>query len=124
MKTGMYNGSKAALTMASEIWRRELQPLGVRTITLVTTSVKTPAFDNIEKPNIPETSYYYVIRDYLNRLSDGRLQDGAPDPRTYALKVVREIEKGASGELWVGKDAGMNRWARWLLPQSIFVSFR
>jgi 1-acylglycerone phosphate reductase len=108
--------------MASEIWRREFEPLGIRTMTLITTSVKTPAFDNIEKPNIPETSYYYVIREYLERLSDGRLQEGAPDTRTYALKVVGEIEKGTKGEVWVGKDAGMNRWALKLLPQSLFVS--
>jgi 1-acylglycerone phosphate reductase len=108
--------------MASEIWRHELQPLGVRVITLITTSVKTSAFDKSEKPVIPETSYYYVIRDYLARITDGRLQDGAPDPRTYALKVVREVEKGAAGEVWVGKDAGMSRLMCQLLPKSIFVS--
>ncbi|KAG8170253.1 hypothetical protein KVR01_000998 [Diaporthe batatas] len=115
----IYNGSKAALTMASGIWARELEPLGVRTLTLVTTSVKTPAFDNIPKPKIPEQSHYYVIRDYLERMADGRLQEGAPDTRTYGLKVVGEIEKGTTGEIWVGKDAGMNRWASKWLPQSI-----
>lgn len=108
--------------MAGEIWRREFELLGVRTLTLVTTSVKTPAFENIEKPNIPETSYYYVICEYLERLADGRLQEGAPDTQTYALKVIGEIEKGSTGELWVGKDAGMNRWALRLLPKSVFVS--
>lgn len=108
--------------MGSEIWRRELEPLGVRTITLITTSVKTPAFDNIEKPKIPVTSYYSVIRSYIEGLSDGRLQEGAPNTRTYALKVIGEVEKGTVGEIWAGKDAGVNRWAVWILPQSIFVS--
>lgn len=108
--------------MASGIWGRELEPLGVRTLTLVTTSVKTPAFDNIPKPKIPEKSYYYVIRDYLDRLTDGRLQEGAPSTRTYGLKVVAEIAKGTTGEIWVGKDAGINRWASKWLPQSLFVS--
>ncbi|KAJ2985086.1 hypothetical protein NUW58_g5723 [Xylaria curta] len=116
----IYNGSKAALNMASGIWGRELEPLGVRTLTLVTTSVKTPAFDNIPRPEIPRNSPYYVIHDYIERLSDGRLQEGAPDTRTYGLKVVGEIEKGTTGEVWVGKDAGMNRWASKWLPQSIF----
>ncbi|KAI1074919.1 NAD(P)-binding protein [Whalleya microplaca] len=120
----MYNGSKAALTMATGIWGRELQPLGVRTITLITTSVKTPAFDTIERPKIPETSYYYVIRDYLDRMADGRLQEGAPDTRTYAVKVVGEVQNGTVGEVWVGKDAGMNRWALRLLPPLVFVSYR
>ncbi|XDG09184.1 hypothetical protein ABKA04_008799 [Annulohypoxylon sp. FPYF3050] len=118
----IYNGSKAALTMASGIWGRELQPLGVRTLTLITTSVKTPAFDNIDKPKVPESSYYYVIRDYITRMSDGRLQEGSPDTRTYALKVVGEVQKGTVGEIWVGKDATMNRWALRLLPSSLFDS--
>ncbi len=75
-------------------------------------------------PKVPETSYYYVIRDYLYRLADGRLQDGAPDPLTYGLKVVSEVDKGTVGEIWVGKDAGMNHWAWKVLPKSVFVSFR
>ncbi|KAI0900057.1 NAD(P)-binding protein [Annulohypoxylon nitens] len=119
----IYNGSKAALTMAAGIWGRELQPLGVRTLTLITTSVKTPAFDNIDKPKVPESSYYYVIRDYITRMSDGRLQEGSPDTRTYALKVVAEVQKGTVGEIWVGKDATMNRWALRLLPSPLFVSY-
>ncbi|KAI0124992.1 short-chain dehydrogenase/reductase [Xylariales sp. AK1849] len=118
----MYNSSKAALIMASDIWRRELEPLGVRTITLITTSVKTPAFSNVAMPKIPEASYYYVIRDYIYRLADGRLQEGAPDPLTYGLRVVKEIDNGTVGEIWVGKDAGMNHWAWKLLPSSVFDS--
>jgi 1-acylglycerone phosphate reductase len=109
--------------MASDIWRRELEPLGVRTLTLIT-SVKTPAFDNVEMPKVPENSYYYVIRDYVYCLADGRFQDGAPDPLTYGLKVVSEVDKGTVGEIWVGKDAGMNHWAWKLLSKLVFVSFR
>ncbi|KAK8133588.1 short-chain dehydrogenase/reductase [Apiospora sp. TS-2023a] len=116
----MYNSSKAAMIMASDIWRRELEPLGVRTVTLVTTSVKTPGFDNVQMPRIPEDSYYYVIRDYLYGLADGHLQEGAPDPLTYGLEVVKAIDTGRSGEVWVGKDAAMNRWSFKLLPKSVF----
>jgi 1-acylglycerone phosphate reductase len=123
-KTGIYSSSKAALNMASDIWRREFEPLGVRTMTLITTSVKTPAFERIEKPQIPQSSYYYVIHEYIESLADGRLQEGAPDPRTYALKVVAAIEKGTTGDFWVGKDATVNRWSFKLLPKSLFVSFR
>ena len=108
--------------MASNVWRRELEPLGVRTLTLITTGVKTPAFDNVEMPKVPDASYYSVIRDYIYRLADGRLQDGAPDPLTYGLKVVIEVDKGTVGEVWVGKDASMSHWAWKLLPKSMFVS--
>ena len=58
--------------MASDIWQRELEPLGVRTLTLIT-SFKTPPFDNGEMPKVPENSYYYVIHDYVYCLADGRL---------------------------------------------------
>ncbi|KAK7921484.1 short-chain dehydrogenase/reductase [Apiospora marii] len=118
----MYNSSKAAMIMASDIWRRELEPLGVRTVTLVTTSVKTAGFDNVQMPRIPEESYYYVIRDNLYGLADGRLQEGAPDPLTYGLEVVKAIDAGRTGEVWVGKDASMNRWSFKLLPKSVFES--
>ncbi|KAJ8128015.1 hypothetical protein O1611_g5622 [Lasiodiplodia mahajangana] len=118
----IYNGSKAAMIMASDIWRRELEPLGVRTITLITTSVKTPAFENVTMPRIPETSYYYTIRDYLYRLGDGQLQEGAPDPLTYGRSVVKAIEAGRVGDIWVGKDATMNHWSWKLLPKSVFDS--
>jgi len=109
--------------MASDIWRRELEPLGVRTLTLVTTSVLSGAFNNVEMPRIPETSYYYVIRDYLYKLADGHLQDGSPDPLTYGLKVVSEVDKGKVGEVWVGKEATMNYWSWRLLPKAMLVSF-
>lgn len=107
--------------MATDIWRRELEPLGIRTMTLVTTSVRTPAFTKVTMPQVSENSYYYVIRDYLGRLADGRLQDGGPTALECGLRIVREVEKGTTGEVWVGKDAGMNHWSWRLLPASIFV---
>ncbi|KAI6080467.1 hypothetical protein F4821DRAFT_251426 [Hypoxylon rubiginosum] len=55
-------------------------------------------------------------------MSDGRLQEGSPDTLTYTLKVVGEVQKGTVGEIWVGKDATMNRWALRLLPSSMFMS--
>ncbi|CAJ2501949.1 Uu.00g048020.m01.CDS01 [Anthostomella pinea] len=115
--------AKAALTIASSTWRRELAPLGVRTIALITTSVKTPAFDNVTMPEIPEGFYYYVIREYLYRLGSGQpLQDGAPDPVAYGLGVVGAIDAGKTGEIWVGKDAGVNYWSWKLLAESVFDS--
>ncbi|ETS86476.1 hypothetical protein PFICI_00304 [Pestalotiopsis fici W106-1] len=118
----MYNSSKSALIMASEIWRRELEPLGVRSLTLITTSVKTSAFEHTEMPKIPEMSYYYVIREYIYGMADGRLQEGAPDPLTYGHQVVKAIQKGTTGEMWIGKDAAVNHLAWKLLPSSIFDS--
>ncbi len=119
----MYNGSKAALAMASETWRLELQPLGVRTITLLTLAVKTDAQKNNNRIEIPETSYYYKIRDFIYGRSDGSMQEGAITPRQYATKVVREVENGTSGPVWAGTHAFSGRWGWWLSPQFVKVSF-
>jgi 1-acylglycerone phosphate reductase len=119
---GMYNGSKAAFAMASETWRLELQPLGVRTITLITLAVKTNALKNHQSIEIPETSYYYRVRDFIYGRTDGSMQEGAVTPRQYATKVVREVEKGTSVPVWAGAHASTGRWGWWLSPQFVKVS--
>lgn len=118
----MYNGSKAALATASETWRIELQPLGVRTITLLTLAVKTNYFAKDLQVEIPKTSPYYKIRDFINSLTDGRLQANGITTRQFATKVVGEVEKGTVGEVWVGGDAFLARWAWWLSPRFVRVS--
>jgi len=112
-KPGIYSGSKAALAIASETWRHELQPLGVRTITLVTCALKTNAFNNYHGVELPETSNYYDIRDFIHTLTDGRLQATAISSRQYAIKIVREVEKGTVGTVWAGTDALLSRLACW-----------
>lgn len=119
----MYNGSKAALAIASETWRHELQPLGVRTITLVTCAVKTNFFAEYHPAELPDSSQYSDIRDFIRNLTDGRMQGNAISSREYAIRVVREIEKGTVGTVWAGTDAFMARLAWWLSPRSAFVSF-
>lgn len=122
-KPGIYNTSKAALAMASETWRHELQPLGVRTITLVTCAVKSNFFNDYHGAELPETSNYTEIREFIHNLTDGRLQANAISSRQYAIKVVREVEKGTVGTVWAGTDAFFTRLAWWLSPQSVLVSF-
>lgn len=122
---GLYTASKAALISASETWRLELAPLGVRTITLMTAGVKSTFFNNLNEPmTLPETSYYYCIRDFIRELGDGRLQDGAMNADEYASKVVREVGKGTSGKYWPGRTALMVRLMLWLMPQTLIVSGR
>ncbi|KAK9365895.1 hypothetical protein V1509DRAFT_631779 [Lipomyces kononenkoae] len=116
----IYNGSKAALAMASETWRRELQPLGVRTITLITCAVKTNFWSNYHGAELPETSNYFEIRDFIHGFTDGHLQANAITSRQYAIIVVREVERGTVGTVWAGKDAFVARLAWWLSPKSVF----
>ena len=120
---GVYNSSKAALVAGSETWRNELQPLGVRTITLITSGVKTNAFSENRAVELPETSHYFGVQDFLRGLGDGQLQADAMDASVYAAKVVQHVEGGAVGPIWLGKDALLARLGWWLSPRSVFVSF-
>lgn len=120
--SAIYNSSKAALAMASETWRRELQPFGVRTITLITCAVKTEFFENNHAVELPETSRYFEIRDFVRDISDGRLQANAISSRQYATKVVQQVEKGAVGTVWAGTNATLLKWLWWLSPQYVSVS--
>jgi 1-acylglycerone phosphate reductase len=121
---GVYNASKAALFTASETWRRELQPLGVRTITLATCAVKTRAFDEYRALELPETSQYHATRGLIQNIAEGHMQDGAISAKQFATKVVREVEKGTVGTVWAGTHAFLVRLTLWLSPQSALVSSR
>lgn len=118
----IYNSSKAAAILGSETWRLELAPLGVRTLTLVTAGTKSNVFTNMGPPKIPETSYYYGIRDYVEELCDGRMQKDGITPEQFGAKVVREVEKGTTGKYWIGGGATSARFAVWLLPDWAMVS--
>lgn len=117
----MYKASKAAALLGSESWRLELAPLGIRTLTLVTTAVKSKAFANLEPIQIPKNSHYYSIQDYITESSDGRLQKDGIIPEQYGAKVVREVERGTTGKHWLGGGATSARLGAWLLPDSIMV---
>ncbi len=120
----IYNSSKAAAILGSETWRLELAPLGVRTLTLVTAAVKSNVFGNINHAALPGNSYYRGVRDYYDELFDGKVQDDGITPKQLGAKVVRQVEKGATGKLWVGGGAAGARWAAWLLPDWAMVSKR
>jgi 1-acylglycerone phosphate reductase len=62
--------------------------LGFGPITLVTCAVKTNFFDGYHGAELPETSNYSDIRDFIHNLTDGRLQAKAISSRQYAIKVV------------------------------------
>lgn len=118
----IYNSSKAAALLGSETWRLELAPLGVRTLTLVTSAVKSNAFNNLAPPKVPENSYYHGLQEYITGLCDGSMQDDGITAKEFGDKVVRQVEKGATGKYWVGGGAVGARFAAWLLPESLMVS--
>ncbi|PVH80471.1 short-chain dehydrogenase/reductase [Cadophora sp. DSE1049] len=114
-----YNASKAALATAGETWRLELQPLGVRTITIITLGVKSTSDKAPSQIEIPETSPYFPIRSLIRNVLDGHLKTGGITTREYAKQVVREVEKGTSGMVWAGGNASLVAWGWYLSPQFV-----
>ncbi|KAE9366375.1 short-chain dehydrogenase/reductase [Stipitochalara longipes BDJ] len=113
----LYCASKAALIAAGETWRLELAPLGVRTLTLMTSGVKSSFFVNFKPTPVPESSYYYGIRDFIMGLGDGRLQDDAMGAEEWAGMVVTAVEKGKTGKYWPGRTSWSANLMLRLLPQ-------
>jgi 1-acylglycerone phosphate reductase len=120
VQSAIYQASKAALIAASEGWRLELAPLGVRVITLITGGIATNFLTNLKPVRLPEDSYYTSIRDMINEQPEQIPL--AVKPETFALDVLRRVEKGASGKFWVGGGSVIAWLAAWLSPQSMLVS--
>jgi NAD(P)-dependent dehydrogenase (short-subunit alcohol dehydrogenase family) len=120
--TGLYNASKAALAIGSETWRLELAPLGIRCVTLMTGGVKTNFFTNLNKKTVPENSYYYGVHDLIEGYQDGRMQANAPDAKEIAAQVVRAVDRGTTGKLYVGEGAAAGKWGLPFMPQWLIVS--
>ncbi|KAG4433147.1 hypothetical protein IFR05_011360 [Cadophora sp. M221] len=112
----VYNASKAALIVGSETWRLELALLGVRTLTVVTGSVRSQVFKNMTPANVPENSYYAKIGKDIDDLGDGRLAEHAISAEAWATKVVVAVEKNRAGKVWFGGAASIINWGTWLLP--------
>lgn len=100
----------------SETLRVELEPLGVRVVTIMSGSVDTPMFT---KPSgqlrLPETSYYHDAVDaaYKERM-DHRTK--ATNVDAFAGKLVKDILGGSRGPIWQGALSLMVRYMTWAFP--------
>ncbi|KAH7009222.1 uncharacterized protein B0I36DRAFT_257953 [Microdochium trichocladiopsis] len=118
--SSIYNASKAALIQGSETWRLELAPLGVRTITLMTGGIATSFFSNMRTLPIPESSNYYGIKSIIEENPDQNPY--GMEPKAFATQLLRHVERGASGKIWLGGGVAMARMLLWLSPSSAVVS--
>jgi len=118
----MYGATKAALTNAGECWRLELAPLGVRVITLITGGVKTKFLENIQPLTLTETSYYHCVKDIIEEQPE-EVPFGV-SPESLAQDVLRRVENGTTGTVWIGGASCIARVGYMLFPQSALVSIR
>lgn len=117
----VYNASKAALHAYSNTLRVELEPLGVKVITIVTGGVKS-RISRVARA-LPENSYYRPLNELFKR-RQGHSQEGAMSNEDYARSVVRQVlhRAGPWPWRWLLDDArkrwiweGNKSWQVWLL---------
>ncbi|KAH8777473.1 hypothetical protein F5883DRAFT_600991 [Diaporthe sp. PMI_573] len=117
---GIYNSSKAAETMISESLRIELEPLGVRVMTVMLGQVSTQMYANTVAFQLPEGSPYEKIASAIKSSSKGDLNHNNEPADVVARNLVRDTISGRRGQIWRGGLARTVYLALWLLPTRLF----
>ncbi|KAG8163164.1 hypothetical protein KVR01_007642 [Diaporthe batatas] len=116
---GIYSSSKAAIAQMSDTLRIEMEPLGVRVVTVMVGSASTTIFD---KPggqlHLPETSYYR--RDGIEEMANKQRaehKNSCMSVDELAPQLVKGILTGTQNPVWAGTFASAVRWGTWLYPR-------
>ncbi|TLD28204.1 hypothetical protein PspLS_03757 [Pyricularia sp. CBS 133598] len=120
---GVYEASKAAVEMLSETLRLEMQPLGVRVVSLVTGAVGTNITAAASHSELRDGSPYKVksVEDAIHKLTSGNDGIKRTPVDDFAKKVVEDILGGVSGRIWRGQMAGVASIAT-MIPSSLLDS--
>ncbi len=121
---GIYQASKAATEMLSETMRLELQPVGVRVVSLVTGAVDTNIMKGSTTVSLASTSPYKVesVEAAMRKLAGPNDGIKRVPAANFAKVVVSDVLAGAAGKIWRGPMAGTIRFGSSFLPASILVS--
>jgi len=116
---GVYDSSKAAVTMASETMRLELEPLGVKVITAMIGMTESKFTDNLPEIVLPEGSRYRPAEKYIQMAGtpgQGNLKKFEMPLDKLAPKLVGDILNGKTGLVWRGGMSTMVRYFSALMP--------
>lgn len=94
---GVYNSSKAALSMLSDTMRLELEPFGVKVIELRTGVVKTNLIKTMQtstNTTIPEDSIYEPARESIEKsLRQEQFENVGMEREQWAEAVVQDLSR-------------------------------
>ncbi|KAH7399754.1 hypothetical protein BKA64DRAFT_744460 [Cadophora sp. MPI-SDFR-AT-0126] len=135
---GIYAASKAAMNMLSETIRLEIEPLRIKTLTVVAGVVKSNFFTNIPishpsgtpasetnlstpKFKLAEGSYYKSLEAEIAKTAKGDDFSGMKlmTAQAFGEEVVNDVLRGRSGKTYSGTLGWAGRWipmfpASWL----------
>jgi short-subunit dehydrogenase len=108
--------------MISEALRLEMAPFNVKVITIITGKVESNFASNNAFGDLPPTSRYLGIKDYIAaKVVGGKNPPPGMSPENYAQRVVSDILGGATGKVWRGAFASIVRVLSLLLPSFVVV---
>ena len=120
--TGVYGGSKAAISLISETLRLELAPFHVKVITCITGAVKTNIMANSWKKELPADSIYKPAWKEISDRASGHDVPDTSTPEEFAQKLVKDVTSGATGKVYRGKLASMSNVLYTHMPTGTLVS--
>ncbi|OBT51450.1 hypothetical protein VE04_08455 [Pseudogymnoascus sp. 24MN13] len=116
---GIYSSSKAAMTRISETLRLEMEPLGVKVVTVILGGVETTGNnpDNRKDLELPANSYYQKIAAIINRHNKALIHNKKQNVDVAANNVVNDVLSGRTGFARRGQASSLS----WLF--NTFLSY-
>lgn len=127
---GPYNASKFGLEAVTEVLRAELEPWNIAVISVAPGAVKTPIWDKATAEIDSATArlgptgvarYAPLIQTVTRRFSEAAQRGVSPD--VVGEAIVRSLTAPRPPlRIWVGTDAKVGAFMRWLLPERWFFA--
>ncbi|PVH74000.1 NAD(P)-binding protein [Cadophora sp. DSE1049] len=138
---GIYAASKTAMNMLSETIRLELEPLDIKTITVVAGIVKSNFFANLPtshssataaseihqstpKFKLAEASYYKSLEPEISKAAAGDISSGKNimTAQAFGEELVSDVLRGRKGKTYSGTLGWGARWIP-MFPVSWLVCY-
>lgn len=107
----------------SETLRSEVEPLGVKVLTVFAGNVKTRFWSGEKEVTLPEGSKYAAISETINEAAGGKFGgDKQSSADQFSDQLFTAIVRGRGGAVWQGALAGSVRWVSKFAPSWLLVS--
>ncbi|KAI4141704.1 MAG: hypothetical protein LQ340_007565 [Diploschistes diacapsis] len=115
----LYAASKSAMDMTSEALRVEMEPLGVKVMTVVTGAVKTQIFANVPTNRLPESSVYRAAEAEIRKRMLGEDLPGSTSTAKFSRSVIKDVLASRTGHTYRGYLATVLHILVSILPASV-----
>jgi 1-acylglycerone phosphate reductase len=126
IETGIYGSSKAAINHLSNTLRLELEPLGIKVITVIAGIISSKFHANMSPStfSLPPDSQYKSMEGVMRDMNEGKgMAANASPAESFAEEVYRDTVGGRRGNTYSGALGWTGKWVIWWWPTWLTVSF-